>query len=144
RGSAAARSPSRWTAPRSDASPSSAIRKAPRSGSSSLTPLHSASQPAAATRAAAGDRLRSDRRLRSKPTWARNTAFVRGLEGAVAGARLVNPPGEPRRNKGDHDRHEVDAALVPDDVGVVAVVDEARSSWNDAWRAGGIVAFVKR
>src|SRR5207245_100428 len=72
------------------------------------------------------------------------SAFVRGLEGAVAGARLVDPPGEPRRNNGDDDRHEVDAALVPDDVGVVAVVDEARSSWNDVWRAGGIVAFVKR
>src|SRR6266542_5480761 len=54
RSSAPPRSWSRWTSSRSGASASSAIRKAPRSGSSGLTPLPSSLQPAAASRAAAG------------------------------------------------------------------------------------------
>jgi predicted enzyme related to lactoylglutathione lyase len=54
RNSAAPRSWTRWTSPRWDASPSFAIRKAPRSGSSSPTPLRSSLQPAVATPAAAG------------------------------------------------------------------------------------------
>lgn len=44
---------------------------------------------------------------------------------AVSGARLVDPPGEPRRNQRHHHRHQVDAALVAHDVDVVALVDEA-------------------
>ena len=44
---------------------------------------------------------------------------------AVAGARLVDPPGEARRNERDDDGDEIDGAFVPDDVCVVTVVDEA-------------------
>jgi len=40
------------------------------------------------------------------------------------GRRSRDPPREPRRNERDHNRHEVDAALVPNDVDVAATVDE--------------------
>src|SRR5207245_10329776 len=65
------------------------------------------------------------------------SGFVQRLEGAVARGWFVDPSGEPRRNQRDHDRHEVDRALVADDVRVVAVVDEARAGLNDVGRAGG-------
>jgi hypothetical protein len=44
---------------------------------------------------------------------------------AVPGAWLVDPPLEPRRNQRDHDRYQVDAALVADHVHILALVDEA-------------------
>src|SRR5207344_1941966 len=75
------------------------------------------------------------------PAFLRCSAVRKG--GTVSGSQLVDPPLEPRRNKGDHDGHEVDAALVPDDVRVVAVVHEARSGRNDLRGAGGIVGHVE-
>jgi len=44
---------------------------------------------------------------------------------AVPRAWLVDPPLEPRWNQRDHDRYQVDAALVADHVHILALVDEA-------------------
>jgi hypothetical protein len=43
--------------------------------------------------------------------------------GAVRRRRLVDPPLEPRRHERDHDRHEVDGALVPDHMDSLALRD---------------------
>src|SRR5258708_10819544 len=64
-------------------------------------------------------------------------------EGAVAGARLIDPPhGAPRNERRHvHDRH--DAPFVADEVDIAHVIDEPRSGLDDLWRAGGIIASVE-
>src|SRR6478672_4302250 len=63
---------------------------------------------------------------------------------AVGRRVLVDPPLEPGGDERDDDGHEVDIALVTDDVCVVSVVDEGRSGGDDVRRARGIVALVER
>src|SRR5438094_267943 len=58
--------------------------------------------------------------------------------------RLVDPSRRAGRNERDHDRYEVDGALVSYDVDVVARIHEARSGWDHMGRAGGIVPKIER
>jgi MerR family regulatory protein len=57
--------------------------------------------------------------LRDSPS-----ALRPALEGAIPRARLVDPPAEPRRDQRQHDGHQIDAALVADDVHVVTLIDK--------------------
>src|SRR5712691_13331702 len=72
--------------------------------------------------------------------------FVRRLVGADAGVWvwLVDPSNRARRNDRDHDRYEVDIALVSYDVEVAAGIHESRSGRDHVGRARGVVAKIER
>jgi hypothetical protein len=63
---------------------------------------------------------------------------------AITGVRLVDPSRRTLGNKRYDNCHEVDSAFVSHDVHVVTFIDERFPGPDHVWRAGRVVAQVKR
>ncbi len=73
-----------------------------------------------------------------------SSSLLQRLEGAIARVGYVNSSWLACRNNLEHDRLQLDAALVPHYVHAAAIFNEPFPGLDDMRRAGGVVAAVQR